>query len=60
VTFQVDVELDLVLAVFIRLMEEHPVRCTSSVSGDSSLCHYGKEGSHLFGSDESLPGVFAL
>ena len=47
----------LVLDVCVRLVQEHLDICTSSVSGDSSLCHFDKEDSSLIDSDESLPGV---
>jgi hypothetical protein len=30
------------------------------VSADSLRCHFGKNGSQMFGFDESLPGVFVL
>jgi len=34
--------------------------CVSSGSVNSLLCHFGKEGSHLFDFDEPLPGVILL
>jgi hypothetical protein len=30
----------------------------STVSAESLRCHFGKEGSRMFGFDEALPGVF--
>jgi hypothetical protein len=51
--FLAEMASDLVSDVCVGLVEEHPYLCASSVSGDSSLCHFGKEDSRLIGSDES-------
>jgi hypothetical protein len=40
------------------LVEVRLFLCTSSVSADSLLCHFGIEGSHLFDFYKPLPGVF--
>jgi hypothetical protein len=51
--FQAERASDLMSDVCIGLVDEHPYLCASSMSGDSSLCHFAKEGSQLIGSDES-------
>jgi len=48
VAFRADVPLVLVSAVRVAPVEVHPCLCTSRVSGDSVLCHFGKGGSHPF------------
>jgi len=47
----------LVLAVCVRLAEVHLFVCTSSVSVDFLLCHFGRVGSHQVDCDKPLPGV---
>ena len=44
--------------VVLVMLEVHPCLCISSLMADSLLCHFGKEGSHLFDFHESLLGVF--
>ena len=39
------------------VVEVHTCLCTSSVSANSLLCHFGKEGSHPFDFHELLPDV---
>jgi hypothetical protein len=39
-------------------VEVHRFLCVSSVSADSFRCHFGKEGSQIFGFDKALLGVF--
>jgi len=57
VVFWVDVASGLVLAVWVALVEVHPCLCVSSVSGDSVLCDFGKEGSRPSDFPEAWPGV---
>jgi hypothetical protein len=44
---------DLLLDLWVGLVEDNPYRCPSSESGDSSLCHFGKDDSRPCGSDEA-------
>jgi hypothetical protein len=53
VAFRAETALDRVSDVCVGLVEEHPYLCASSVSGDSSLRHFGKEDSRPCGSVES-------
>jgi hypothetical protein len=46
--------------VALVVVEEHLCLCVSSVTADSLLCHFGKEGSHLCDFHESMLGVFLL
>jgi hypothetical protein len=52
-TFQAKTASDLVSAVCVRLVEKHPYLCASSVSVNSSLCHFDMEDSRPYGTDES-------
>ena len=45
VEFRVDVVSVLVSAILVALIEVHLCLCISSMSGDSVLCRFGKEGS---------------
>ena len=47
----------LVSAVLVGLEEVHPFLGASSMSVNSSLCHFGKEGSRQFDFNNPLPGV---
>jgi len=58
VEFRVDVASVLGLAVCVAMLDVHLCHCVSSVSGDSVLCHFGKERSHLSDFPEVWPGVF--
>jgi hypothetical protein len=40
------------------VVEVHSWLCVSSISVDSVVCHFGKEGSHLFDFHKQLPGGF--
>jgi hypothetical protein len=51
--FRMEMVSDLLPDVCVRLGEEHLYLCSSTMSGDSSLCHFGKEDSRLCGCDES-------
>ena len=42
--------------VALVVEEVHLCLCASSVSAESLLCHFGKEGSRLFDFHEPLPG----
>jgi hypothetical protein len=57
-TCRAEMASDLLFDDCIGLVKELPYLCASSVSGDSSLSHFGEEDSGVRGSDESLPGVF--
>jgi len=48
VGFRAKVPSVLLSAVSFGLVEVHPCLCTSSMSADSVVCHFGKEGSRLF------------
>jgi hypothetical protein len=45
-------------ALCVGRVEVQLVMCVSRVFADSLRCHFGKEGSLMFGFDEALPGVF--
>ena len=53
VVFWVEIESLLVLAVSVRLVDEHRSLCTSSMTGDSALYQCSLEGSCACGSDKS-------
>jgi hypothetical protein len=44
--------------VALALMEVHLCLCTSSMTAESVLLYFGKEGGHTFDFHKSLPGVF--
>jgi hypothetical protein len=52
------VESALESALCVGQGEVHLDLCVSSVSADSLRCHFGKEGSRVFGYDKALLGVF--
>jgi len=52
------VQLALESALYIGRVEMDQCLCISSMSADCLRCHFGKEGSRMFGFDEALPGVF--
>ena len=58
--FRVEVAIVLVSAVCVSLEQMHPFLCASSVSVDSSLCHFGKEGSCQLDFHKPLLGVVPL
>jgi len=58
VACRAEVESALVSALCIGRVEVHLFLCVSIVSADTLQCHFGKEGSRIFGFDEALPGVF--
>jgi hypothetical protein len=44
---------DLVSDVCVGQVVKHLFRCASSLSRDSSMCHYGKKDSYQGGADKS-------
>ena len=56
--FTAQAALVLVSAVYIGLVDVPLCLFASSVSGDSVVCHFGKEGSCPCDVNEQYPGVF--
>jgi len=44
----------------LAVVEVHLCLCVSSVTADSLLCHFGKQGNHSFDFHYSMPNVFIL